>query len=72
MSDVDFIIYVLAGIGALTLVVLLLPTPKTTQEQVRRERESVEASWRIHQQAIDAFGQLLDAARSTDQTERDS
>jgi hypothetical protein len=63
----DLVIYVLAFIGALTLVVLFLPTPKCTQEQVRLEREAADASWRIHQQAIDAFGQLLDAARSGEQ-----
>lgn len=67
----DFIINVLAFIGALTLVVLCLPTPKSTQEQARLERETAEASWQIHQQAIDAFGQMLDVARTADQAEQD-
>lgn len=54
-------------IGAITIVVLLLPETEGTRERAGIEREAADASLRIHQQAIETFGQLLDAARSSDE-----
>lgn len=51
-------------------VCLLLPTATQAFERVRLEREAAEASWRIHQQATEAFGQMLDAARQSDREDR--
>lgn len=42
---------------------VLVPAVGEAMERARVEREAAEASWRIHQQATQAFGQMLDAAR---------
>jgi hypothetical protein len=54
------IILVAAGVGG---ACLLLPAATQAIERVRLEREAAEASWRIHQQATEAFSQMLEAAR---------
>lgn len=43
----------------------LLPAASQAAERARVEREAQEASWRIHQRASQAFGEMLDAARRT-------
>lgn len=48
---------------------LLLPVVSQASERARVERETHEASWRIHQRANQAFGEMLDAARRPDDTE---
>lgn len=42
---------------------VLAPAMGQAVERARIEREVAEASWRIHNQATQAFGQMLDAAR---------
>lgn len=52
-------------IGIVAAVVLWwLDVPERSQ-RLRLEREAQEAAWRIQQRATVAFGQMLDAARST-------
>lgn len=55
---------VLAGVW------LLLPLVGEALTRVRIEREAAEASWRIHQQATRAFGEMLEAARQDPRGER--
>lgn len=50
----------------LAAVWVLLPAVSAASEGVRIQRETQEASWRIHQHAAAAFGQMLDAARQAD------
>ena len=50
----------------LVLAISFVPSISASVEQARVERESQEASWRIHQQATRAFGQMLDAARKAE------
>ena len=61
------IILVAAVVGG---ACLLLPAATQAMERVRLEREAAQASWRIHQQATEAFGQMLDAARQADREEQ--
>lgn len=46
-------------------VALLLPAVSEAEERARVEREAQEASWRIHQHATQAMGQMLSAARDS-------
>ncbi len=62
-----FIILVVAVVGG---AYLLMPAVTQAVERVRLEREAAEASWRIHQQGTEAFGQMLDAAREADRRDR--
>jgi hypothetical protein len=48
---------------------LLVPAVSEASERIRIQREAQAASWRIHQQAAAAFGQMLDAARPEAQEE---
>ena len=58
---------------SLVLVVLavrlLVPAVSEASERIRIQREAKEASWRIHQHAAAAFGQMLDAARHAEAQE---
>lgn len=61
-------------VGAVILLVWLLrpmvdEVLQRAQERARIEREVQRASWRIHQQATQAFGQMLDAARQAQRQE---
>ena len=64
---VDLLVYlaVVAGIGlAIGFVASAIGSAWTrASERARIEREAAEASWRIHQRATQAFGQMLEAAR---------
>jgi hypothetical protein len=53
------------GLLAVVLVAvwLLAPVANRLAERTQIEQERQEASWRIHQQATQAFGQMLEAAR---------
>ena len=66
---------VLAGVILLLAVIIvgiamLLPVASEAAERVRVEREVAEASWKIHQQATTAFGQMLGSARQHDQQDQ--
>lgn len=67
---VDIFIFFIGGVAAFGLLliglVLLAPAASQAVERVRLERETAEASWRIHQAATTAFGRMLDAARQTE------
>lgn len=54
----------LVGVGLLLLVAL--PIASNYAERARMEREVQAAAWRIHQQAVVAFGQMLHAARQVE------
>jgi uncharacterized protein (UPF0261 family) len=53
------------GLLAVALVALWLMAPVANRlaERTRIEQERQVAAWRIHQQATQAFGQMLEAAR---------
>lgn len=59
------------GLLAFVLVAiwLLAPVANRLAERTRIEQERQEASWRIHQQATRAFGQMLEAARRGEREE---
>lgn len=57
---------VVVSVGLFLLAIAFLPSVSAAHERVRGERESQEASWRIHQQATRAFGQMLESARRDD------
>lgn len=50
-------------------VTVLLPVVSEASERMRIQREAQAASWRIHQHAARAFGEMLDAARRADSGE---
>ena len=56
-----------AIIGALILVgvALLVPVVDEARQRARIDAETADASWKIHQQATSAFGEMLDTARET-------
>lgn len=64
------VLVIILGAAVVGGVCLLLPAATQAIERVRLEREAAEASWRIHQQATEAFGQMLDAARQPDRKDR--
>ncbi len=55
------ILGVLAAMVA--LAALLLPAATEVRERARIDQEAQDASYRIHQQATEAFGRMLEAAR---------
>lgn len=63
----EILIFFVGGAAAVVLLliglVLLEPAASQAVERARLERATAEASWRIHHQATQAFGQMLDAAR---------
>ncbi len=61
---------VVVGVGLFLLAIAFLPSVSAAHERSRAERESQEASWRIHQQATQAFGQMLESARQEDREDR--
>ena len=70
MAVVIFLICLAVFIGLIVLAVaLLMPAVSEAVERVRVEREAAEASWRIHQRATAAFGQMLKAAREAEDPE---
>jgi hypothetical protein len=50
-------------------VTVLLPAASEASERMRIQREAQAASWRIHQHAARAFGEMLDAARQAERGE---
>lgn len=60
---------VFLGVVAIGLMVAFVPSVSREIERQRVEREAQEASFRIHQQATRAFGQMLDAAREAGRRE---
>lgn len=67
---IEFLVLVIILVAAVVGgACLLLPAATQAVERVRLEREAAEASWRIHQQATEAFGQMLDAARQAEHEE---
>lgn len=56
---------VVLGVAAMAVV----PPTVSAIERHRIRRELLEASWRIHQQATAAFGQMLAAAREAQSEE---
>ena len=73
LGDVLLLLLCLAGMLAMVVLglVAMLPSISKATERARVEREVQEASWRIHQQATRAFGQLLTTARDADVQELD-
>lgn len=61
-----FIVFM--GVVLLALVAVL-PAVTEAAERARVEREVAEASWRIHQQATNAFAQMLHVARQAGRRE---
>ncbi|HYI61536.1 MAG TPA: hypothetical protein VEW93_06995 [Acidimicrobiales bacterium] len=51
------------ALAVLLGVRLLLPVVNEANEEARIQRETQAASWRIHQSATQAFGDMLEAAR---------
>ena len=60
---------VFLGVVIIGLTVAFVPSVSREMERQRVEREAQEASFRIHQQATRAFGQMLDAAREAERQE---
>lgn len=72
-AAVLLILLAFAIIGALILlgVALMVPVVDEARERARIEAETADASWKIHKQATEAFGQMLDTARDvTRETDR--
>lgn len=66
------VVGLLVAMSAFLLAVgLMLPSISAGMERARVEQEVQEASWRIHQQATRAFGQLLETARSAEDQDLD-
>lgn len=65
MADFLAVIILLVVFAGLVLlgVAVLLPVASEAVERARIEREAQEASWKIHQQATQAFGRMLDTTR---------
>jgi type II secretory pathway pseudopilin PulG len=62
---------ILVGVALVVAVVaiaarLMLPAVSEASERVRIQRETQEASWRLHQHAAHAFAEMLAASRRTD------
>ncbi len=57
---------VFLSVLVMAAVALVLPAATKAVERARVEREVTEASWRIHQQATQAFGEMLEAARQAE------
>ena len=57
---------VFLGVIIIGFGVAFVPSVSREIERQRVEREAQEASFRIHQQASRAFGQMLEAARETE------
>ena len=57
---------VFLGVVIIGLTVAFVPSVSREMERQRVEREAQEASFRIHQQATRAFGQMLEAARKAE------
>lgn len=51
-------------------VAWLLPAASKAAEELRIETEVQDASWRIHQRATNAFGEMLQAARDAERQGR--
>jgi hypothetical protein len=68
-----FVLAIAALVGILTVigVVLIVPVVDGARERARIEVEAAEASWKIHQQATEAFGQMLDMGRDHQHRETD-
>lgn len=60
---------VLLGVVIIGFAVAFVPSVSREIERQRVEREAQEASFRIHQQAARAFGQMLEAAREAERRE---
>lgn len=60
---------VFLGVAIIGIAVAVVPSVSREMERRQVEREAQEASFRIHQQATRAFGQMLDAARTTERQE---
>ena len=58
--------FAIVGVLVLVGVALLVPVVDEARERARIEAETADASWKIHQQATSAFGQMLDTARDVD------
>lgn len=54
---------------AIAAIALVVPAAGRLAERTRIEKERQDAAWRIHQQATQAFGQMLDAARRGEREE---
>lgn len=57
------------GVVIIGFAVAFVPSVSREIERQRVEREAQAASFRIHQQATRAFGQMLDAAREAENRE---
>lgn len=57
---------VFLGVVIVGFAVVFVPSVSREIERQRVEREAQEASFRIHQQATRAFGQMLEAARNAE------
>lgn len=60
---------VFLGVVLIGLTVAFVPSVSREIERQKVEREAQEASFRIHQQATRAFGQMLEAARQAERRE---
>lgn len=60
---------VFLGVVIVGFAVAFVPSVSREIERQRVEREAQEASFRIHQQATRAFGQMLEAARKAERRE---
>jgi type IV secretory pathway TrbL component len=70
MAVVIFLLVLAVFVSLIVLAVaLLMPAVSEAVERVRIEREAAEASWKIHQGATAAFGQMLKAAREAEAQE---
>lgn len=60
---------VFLGVVIVGFAVAFVPSVSREIERQRVDREAQEASFRIHQQATHAFGQMLEAARKAERRE---
>lgn len=65
-----FVLILVSVVVMVTLIVLgvawLLPAASQATEELRIQREAEAASWRIHQRATSAFGEMLKVAREAE------
>jgi len=63
---------VFLGVVIIGFAVAFVPSVSREMERQRVEREAQEASFRIHQQATRAFGQMLEAGREAERRDGSS